>query len=75
MLDRLVTALGEGLVALDSDLRYVFMNEAAERLVGVTRDQVLGRRPEEVLPASVLEQAMPHMLAAHASGQPSTYDI
>ena len=75
MLDRLVSALGEGLVALDSDLRYVFINEAAERLVGVSRTHAIGRRPEEVLPEPMLAQVMPHLLAAHSSGQPATFDI
>ncbi|BCS34749.1 hypothetical protein TBR22_A39750 [Luteitalea sp. TBR-22] len=74
MLDRLLAAVDEGLVALDRDLRYVFMNDAAERLVGLSRAQVIGRRPEDVLPDEVLAQVMPHVRRALETGQAVTYD-
>ncbi len=74
MLESLTSTLGEGLVALDRTLRYVFVNDAAERLTGLRREDLLGRRPEEVLPPAVLSQAMPHVEAALASGQAVVYD-
>ena len=74
MLDRIVSSIGEGLVALDRSLRYVYMNDAAERLIGMAAADVLGRTPFDVLPPAVLDQAMPHVHAAMASGAPVTCD-
>ncbi len=74
MLEFITSTLTEGLAVLDKELRYVLVNDAAERLIGVTREHLLGRRPEEVLPPAVLEQAMRHMRAALATGQAVTYD-
>src|SRR5215813_2214477 len=39
----------EPVVYLDSDRRYVFVNEAFLRLYGLSRDAVIGKRPDEVL--------------------------
>lgn len=39
----------EPVVYLDADRRYVFVNEAFLRLYGLKRDEVIGRRSNEVL--------------------------
>jgi len=41
----------EPVVYLDGDRRYVFVNEAFLRLYGLVREEVIGKRPEEVLGA------------------------
>ncbi len=75
MLERLVDSIGEGLVALDRNLRYVYVSEGAERLVGIARAGVIGRTPSDVLPGPILEQVMPHVHAALDTGCPVTVDI
>jgi PAS domain S-box-containing protein len=72
MLERLVSTIGEGLVALDPHLRYGFLNDAAERLLGLSRQEALGRTLREVLPEPLLGQLLPHVQAALATGQPVT---
>ena len=41
----------EPVVYLDGERRYVFVNEAFLRLYGLVREEVIGKRPEEVLGA------------------------
>ena len=72
MLDRIASTIGEGLIALDRDLRCVYANAAAERLIGIPREKIIGRRPEDVLPEAVLDQSLPHVHAALRSGEPAT---
>lgn len=74
MLDRFLESIGEGLLAVDTDLRYRYVNDAALRMMRLTRDAVLGRTAAEVLPAEVLAQVVPQVRAAMASGQPVTYE-
>ena len=58
-----------GLSLLDSDLRYVRMNRALERMNGISREQALGRRLRDVLPAvaTAVEEKMRKVLA---TGEP-----
>ncbi len=64
----------EGVAALDADLRYIFVNDAAERLVGLKRDQVLGRTPMALFPAEVLDEILPSLHEALRSGRMVRYD-
>jgi PAS domain S-box-containing protein len=75
MLDRIVSPIAEGLVALDRDLRYVYVNDAAERLTGLSRAESLGRRPEHVLPAEAAATLLPQLTTALATGQPAVCDV
>ncbi|HEY3276135.1 MAG TPA: PAS domain S-box protein [Syntrophorhabdaceae bacterium] len=43
-------SITDGFVSLDREFRYTYVNEAATRFVGRTRDELLGRRPDEVFP-------------------------
>jgi two-component system sensor histidine kinase HydH len=47
--DEVVSNLPVGLIAAGSDGRITFLNEAAERITGLSRDDARGKRPEEVL--------------------------
>ncbi|MGP3992104.1 SpoIIE family protein phosphatase [Streptomyces sp. 3N207] len=50
MLERILALSPVGMAALDGDLRFVWVNEALERLGGVPREQRLGKRLRDVLP-------------------------
>ncbi|MFJ3225106.1 SpoIIE family protein phosphatase [Streptomyces sp. NPDC086783] len=54
-----------GIAVFDTDLRWVSVNPALERMNGVPEEQVLGRRIREVLPeldVEVIESRMRHVL-------------
>lgn len=71
---RILSAIGEGVVAMDRDLRYVFINDAAVSLVGIPRETALGRTPLELFPPEVLDQALSTITQAMATQQPVQYD-
>lgn len=48
-LRELASGMGEGLLALDSDWKLVFMNPEAERILGWRRDELHGKRMHEVV--------------------------
>jgi PAS domain S-box-containing protein len=48
--DRLLDSLGEGLFVVDPTWRLTYVNVAAERSTGLTRDQLVGRSLWEVFP-------------------------
>jgi two-component system sensor histidine kinase HydH len=47
--DEVVSNLPVGLIATGSDGRITFLNEAAEKITGLSRDAARGKRPEEVV--------------------------
>ncbi|MFD4137672.1 SpoIIE family protein phosphatase [Streptomyces sp. NPDC058572] len=62
---RLVDQSPIGLAVLDTDLRYVSVNPALERLGGLSAEEILGRSMREALPfgdADALEAAMRQVL-------------
>ncbi|AXE24033.1 PAS sensor protein [Streptomyces globosus] len=62
---RLVSQSPIGLAVLDTDLRYVMVNPALERINGIPAEQHLGRRVHEALPrvdAAAIEAAMREVL-------------
>lgn len=67
MLDRLFASIREGLLAVDTDLRYRYVNDAALQMTGLWRDEVIGRTVAEVLPADVGAQTLPHIHSASAT--------
>ena len=70
----LLEEIDEGFLALDWEYRYVFVNEVAQRMVGKTADELLGRTPFEIWPrlrGSPLEQ---HYREAMEIGKPSMFD-
>ncbi len=75
----LLEDIDEGFVALDWEYRYVHANEAALSVLGLTREELLGRRPWDIWPrltgtptANALREAMelgkPSVLEARAIG-------
>jgi PAS domain S-box-containing protein len=63
---RMITQSPIGLAVLDTDLRFVSVNPALERINGVSAEEHLGRRVREVLPdldADALEAAARQVLA------------
>ncbi|MGW7080001.1 SpoIIE family protein phosphatase [Streptomyces sp. NPDC054866] len=64
--DRLVAQSPIGLAVLDTDLRYVAVNPALERINGVSAEEHLGRRIGDVLPTldvDAVEAAMRQVLS------------
>lgn len=59
-LERVVEATHDGMVGVDREGRVVLCNAAAERLLGRSRDQVLGRPVTEVIPNSRLAEVLVH---------------
>ncbi len=58
-LDQILSSVGEGFVSFDRALRYAYINTAAMRLMGISREEVLGRHPWDVFPPEVTEQGIP----------------
>jgi signal transduction histidine kinase len=67
--------IGDGVVAVDSELRYTYCNEAAADLLGVDREAVLGSDLWEPLPPSVRSTSEPHVDRAMATGEPQSFRI
>ncbi|MEY2532988.1 MAG: hypothetical protein QOF29_898 [bacterium] len=53
LVDAIFLTAPVGLAFVDTDLRYVRMNDALARIQGRPMEEVLGRRPTEVLPADL----------------------
>jgi PAS domain S-box-containing protein len=52
----IVENVTEAITAKDArDLRYIFVNKAAEKLLGLSRSQILGKSPRELFPAATAE--------------------
>jgi PAS domain S-box-containing protein len=49
----LLASITDGVVILDQDWRYTYVNPAAERLLGRSRDELLGRVVWEVYPGEL----------------------
>ncbi|MFF7355798.1 MULTISPECIES: SpoIIE family protein phosphatase [Streptomyces] len=66
VLDGFLTRSPVGMAVMDTELRYVWLNDTLERFGGVPRDERLGRRLSELLPglqAEALESLMRKVLA------------
>ncbi|MGV4980810.1 SpoIIE family protein phosphatase [Streptomyces sp. NRAIS4] len=66
VLDGFLTRAPVGMAVMDTELRYVWLNDTLERFGGVPRDERLGRRLSELLPglqADALEGLMREVIA------------
>ncbi|HPF41240.1 MAG TPA: PAS domain S-box protein [Phycisphaerae bacterium] len=62
------------IVIYDRDLRIQYINAATQALTGRTPDDYIGKRDEELWPASVHETYMPTLRAALETGIPQSLD-
>ncbi|WP_369394106.1 SpoIIE family protein phosphatase [Streptomyces sp. CG1] len=72
VLDGFLTRSPVGMAVMDTELRYIWLNDTLERFGGVPRDERLGKRLGELLPglqAEALESLMRKVLA---TGRPVT---
>lgn len=70
--EAILSHMADGLLALDAGGRTIKLNPAAERLLGTTEVEVLGRRPEETWPEMKLDTALAQ---AQKEGRPLTQEI
>ena len=65
VLERFLSRSPFGMAVMDTDLRYVWLNQTLERMAGVSKEERLGRRMSEVLPElnpQAVEEQMRHVL-------------
>jgi PAS domain S-box-containing protein len=72
--ERILESIGEGFVALDREFRYVYVNGAAEEMLGRSREELTGRVPWEVYPVVAIGEWKPQFEAAMSSGMPTRYE-
>jgi PAS domain S-box-containing protein len=54
--ERILESIGEGFVALDREFRYVYVNRAAEQMLGHSRTELIGRYPRSLTAPSHVQQ-------------------
>jgi PAS domain S-box-containing protein len=64
VLEQIINGLGDCFWAIDRDWRFTFFNSACEAFFGVTREQALGRRMEEVTPLAAMPELQSRIAAA-----------
>ena len=74
-LERILSSVEEGIAAVDRDLRYIYLNPAAERLSGLRKDEVLGRTPWEVFPREVTDVMIPAVERSVATSRMVEYEL
>jgi PAS domain S-box-containing protein len=47
---RVISSVNEGIAVFDTDLRYILWNKFLEERMGITQEQVMGKRPAELFP-------------------------
>jgi PAS domain S-box-containing protein len=73
--ERILGSIGEGFVAMDREFRYVYVNPIAERMLGRSRDELLGRAPWDLFSAEDVRESRQRLQAIRASGQPAHYRV
>jgi PAS domain S-box-containing protein len=70
----LVNFMGQGLVLLNAEMRYEFVNPAGARMLGYTPEYIVGRGPEEFIrPEAVGE--MKAAIQTRLAGETSTFEL
>ncbi|GHE06318.1 SpoIIE family protein phosphatase [Streptomyces alanosinicus] len=72
VLDGFLTRSPVGMAVMDTELRYIWLNDTLERFGGVPRDQRLGKRLSELLPGLQTEALEGLMRKVLATGLPVT---
>src|SRR5882724_2003837 len=65
---QIVANVGEGIVVLDSELKYKVWNPFLEKLTGLSSEQVIGRVPWDVFPQMV-KYGLPELLQKTLAGE------
>lgn len=72
---RVLESMGDGFYSLDPQWRFTYVNGQAERFLGRTRDQLLGRVVWEEYPEAAGDSPFwQHFQEAVRTGQPSTFE-
>ena len=71
---RVLEAMPAGFYSLDADWRFTHVNAEAERLLGLSRDELLGEVIWEAFPATVGGVFEENYRKAVASGEPASFD-
>ena len=59
----------------DRDRRLVFLNETARRMIAVPREELLGRRDEEILPPEFRDQCLPALKRVYRTKTPESLTV
>lgn len=70
----LVNFMGQGLVLLNSEMRYEFINPAGARMLGYAPEYILGRSPAEFIRTEAVE-GMKASFQARLAGETSTFEL
>jgi PAS domain S-box-containing protein len=73
--ERVVENLDEMIVVVNREYRYVLANRAFLRYRGMTKDQVVGRRADEVLQAGIFENHVKSKLDECFAGKVINYEL
>ena len=68
--EQIIAGAQEGIIVYDRELRYQVWNPYMERFTGIKAEEILGRRPQEVLPF-LLETGVVEKLARTLEGEES----
>ena len=60
---------------MDRELRYVYANDAALAMTGLTREQIVGRTPQELFPSQVSDTVVARLRDVLRTGRPLTFDV
>jgi PAS domain S-box-containing protein len=72
--ERILESIGEGFVAFDREFRYVYVNPPAARMLGRSREELVGRIPWEIFPAETVKDSKRLLEAALLGGVPTSYE-
>jgi PAS domain S-box-containing protein len=73
--ERILESIGEGFVAFDRELRYIYVNQPAERMLGRPRADLIGQRPWDVFPPETVRTSRQMLEAAIESGTATSYEV
>ena len=70
-----ILSVDYGVAAVDRELRYVYANDAALAMTGLTREQIVGRTPQELFPSQVSDTVVARLRDVLRTGRPLTFDV
>ncbi|WP_028307774.1 sigma-54 interaction domain-containing protein [Desulfitibacter alkalitolerans] len=64
-LETIIDSVQEGIISLDQDSKIRFFNRAAQKILGLSLPEVIGKNSSEVLPDSVSAKSIIHGISYH----------